>query len=334
MAPENARNKPMESIYLALSAAILPMVSSMAQEPVVKLRHGDLAASIRDNSESPAILSGLQSLFNVREAPEFDAFDPDMQGASAGLNFEHIISGHRHPNNAFSPRHGRYVLRTVPDSETAVELVRKKEDSPWRISSNLRYECVAPHAVDFRFDCQVHEPERLGKRGTAIFFFANYMNDVADHALHFRGIEAEGAEETWIRADAPSGHPDHNGGGTYRHRNAKPVTYDEDHNFKLNSWSYDYPRFTQPFYYGRAANGMVFILMFDDADSSGEEIRFSLFKFKLKQAPRPAWDFQYVLRQPDKSKTHGFRGRLIWKRFVSPEDCRREYETWRTTAAR
>ena len=107
------------------------------------------------------------------------------------------------------------------------------------------------------------------------------------------------------------------------------MTYDADHNFKLNSWSYDYPRFTQPFYYGKAAKDMVLILMFGDADSPSEEIRFSLFKFKLKDFPRPAWDFQYVLRNPKASETHGFRGRLVWKRFVSAEDCLETFEQWK-----
>jgi hypothetical protein len=25
---------------------------------------------------------------------------------------------------------------------------------------------------------------------------------------------------------------------------------------------------------------------------------------------------------------YGFRGRLVWKKFVSAEDCLREYERW------
>ena len=67
------------------------------------VRAGDLEILFRDNSRSPEILSGIQSLFNVKDAPGFDAFDPDVLGASAGLNFEHIISGHRNAANAFSP---------------------------------------------------------------------------------------------------------------------------------------------------------------------------------------------------------------------------------------
>ena len=144
-------------------------------------------------------------------------------------------------------------------------------------------------------------------------------------------METEGAEETWIRAEAPPGHPDYNGGGTYRGVAAKTLEYDQNHNFKLNLWSYDYPRFAQPFYYGRAAHEMGFVLMFDRMWSAEDEIRFSLFKFKIPRHPRPAWDFQYVIHKVEPSKTYGFKGRLVWKKFVSPEDCRDEYLRWKAT---
>jgi hypothetical protein len=53
-----------------------------------------------------------------------------------------------------------------------------------------------------------------------------------------------------------------------------------------------------------------------------------LFKFKLPRLPRPAWDFQYVLRKLERGKEYGFKARLVWKKFVSPEDCLKEYEAW------
>ena len=110
--------------------------------------------------------------------------------------------------------------------------------------------------------------------------------------------------------------------------NAKDLTYDADHNFKLNLWSYDYPRFTKPFYYGRADHGMVLILMFDRMVSPEDEIRFSIFKFKVPRAPRPAWDFQYVIHRVEEDRSYGFKVRLIWKKFVSPEDCQDEFDRW------
>jgi hypothetical protein len=159
-------------------------------------------------------------------------------------------------------------------------------------------------------------------------FFANYMNDVEQVALNFRGQAKAGEAEQWIAADAPPGHADYNGGGTYRAAGAPPLEYDADHNFKLNLWSYDQPRYTQPFYFGRAAHGMTLIMMFDKSTSERDEIRFSLFKFKVPKFPRPAFDWQYVIHRVAAGQDYGFRARMVWKAYVSPEDCQQEYERW------
>jgi hypothetical protein len=291
--------------------------------PSLKMGNGALELTLKDNAESPQVLSGVQTLVHRQAAPMFTAFDPDGRGTAAGLNFEHIISGHPNPNNRFTPRNGPFLLYRL--SDTSAVLVRKREDCPWDISSTLKYTLTDPHAIDFEFRCMPHDAARFGARGYAIFFFANYMNDVIDPALHFRGVEAAGGEEKWISADAPKEHVDWNKGGTYRASNAAPTEYDADHNFRLNSWSYDYPRFTRPFYYGRAAHDMVLMLMFDRSHSEVDEVRFSLFKFKLPAKPRPAWDFQYVIHRIEAEREYGFRGRLVWKKWVSEQDCLQEY---------
>ncbi len=292
------------------------------------IEHGDLRVLFRDNSLSPRVLSGADALFNRREAPTFDAFDPDSPGASAGLNFEHIISGHASEHNAFTPRRGKYTLfRAV--GQPMARLVREADDEPWHIASTLTYRLVGPHCIDVDFRCRAGDPKLFGTRGYAVLFFANYMNDVQDVALHFLGRESDTDAEHWISADAPPGHADYNGGGTYRALDAAPLEYDADHNFKLNLWSYDWPRFTRPFYYAKAARGMTLIMMFDKAHDALDEIRFSLFKFKVPKFPRPACDWQYVIHRVEQEREYGFRARLVWKRFVSEDDCRQEYERWR-----
>src|SRR5207245_2077120 len=99
-------------IVLALTGQIsAPAFSAQGApgEPVqaLSLQRGNLSVLLRDNTLSPGLLSGVDSLFNRIDAPEFDAFDPDDRGASAGLNFEHVICGHPNRANSFSPRHGR-----------------------------------------------------------------------------------------------------------------------------------------------------------------------------------------------------------------------------------
>lgn len=310
-------------------AALLVLAIAIPQETVqtAKIEAGDLSVSFRDNSDSPRILGGVTSLVNVKDAPGFSAYDPDSPGAAAGLNFEHIISGHKDSSNSFTPRKGRYDLARLPDGKS-VRLVRRREDDPWSVSSTMTFTVTAPHFIDMEFRCTPHDRKRFGERGSAIFFWANYMNDVEKVPLRFRGVEKAGGEEKWIDGDAPEGHRDWNKGGTYRSLPAGPVEYDADHNFRLNSWSYDWPRFTKPFTYGLAAKGMVFMLLFDRMHSADDEIRFSLFKFKLARFPRPAWDWQYVLHKVEEGKEYGYRARVVWKKFVSPEDCLKEYETW------
>ena len=171
----------------------------------------------------------------MTHAPGYDAYDPEAIGSSAGLNFEHIISGHKNQHNKFTPRHGRYSLHRIDDR--TVELRRRRQDSPWDVSSRLRYSVVAPHYVDFEFKCIPHDRSKFGDRGYAIFFWANYMNQVDDVALHFRGKESTDGPEKWIAGSASKRHPDYVGGGTYRHMSARPLEYDADHNFKLNVWS-------------------------------------------------------------------------------------------------
>ena len=77
---------------------------------------------------------------------------------------------------------------------------------------------------------------------------------------------------------------------------------------------------------------MTLILLFNKSWTAEDEIRFSLFKFKLPRRPRPAWDFQYVLRQLRQDKEYGFKARLVWKKFVSADDCQKEYATWSGSA--
>ena len=301
--------------------------------PIIEIKHGDLRAILRDNLHSPDLLSGIASLYNTKAAPGFDAFDPTGGGASGGMNFEHVISGHADPHNAFSPRHGRYSMYALPDGRS-VEWRREAKDDPWAMESTTTLALTGPHYIDLEFRCIPHDASRFGSRGYAIMFWCNYMNDVAQIPLHFLGVEKRGAPETWIDGDAPEGPRDWNSGGTYRNVLAADLQYDDDHNFKLNGWSYDYPRYTKPFYYGLAANGMVYMLMFDRAWTPEDEIRFSIFKFKLKKAPRPAWDYEYVIHKVETGKEHGYRARVVWKRFVSPADCLKEYEDWLRTTTR
>src|SRR6266699_3020091 len=69
-----------------------------------------------------------------------------------------------------------------------------------------KYSLSEPSAIDFEFECHAHNKELFGKHGYAVLFFADYMNDVEEVALHFRGVSAADTREQWISAEAPPGH--------------------------------------------------------------------------------------------------------------------------------
>lgn len=332
---------------VVIALVLLVMTSTNAAEPQtlltkdielgqaenkIQIDGGQLSVQFRDNSQSPPVLSGISSLVNVKNVPGYNAF-----GAHVGLNFEHIISGHYNEHNKFTPRHGTYTLHRLADKKS-VMLVRRKEDSPWNVESTFQYRVQSPHYIDFDFRCIPHDASLFGDRGYGIFFFAHYMNDVAEIPFHFLGIDQPGGKEKWISANAPPGHADWNKGGTYLHADGNHLKYDDAMKFRLNNWSYDYPRFTKPFYYGHSKNGMVFILMLDRTVSATDQVRFSLFKFMAPELPKdkpkhPARDFQYVINNVEAGKEYGFRGRLVWKKFISRDDCLKEYEAWKSGLA-
>ena len=65
-------------------------------------------------------------------------------------------------------------------------------------------------------------------------------------------------------------------------------------------------------------------MMFDRAYNPRDEIRFQPVQFKLAKFPRPAFDWQYVIHDVRAGEEYGFRARMVWKKFVSADDCRQE----------
>lgn len=289
---------------------------------VLEMTAGDLRVAAWDNSYSPNRLSGVRSLLNLRDAPDYEAF-------RVALNFEHVTSGHRRPMNEFSPRHGPYRLRQI--DETSVEWTRRAADSPWKLASTMTLSLAPPNAIDFRFSCTPGDAGLFGRHGYAVLFWANYMNPLTDIDMHFRGVTGPNSEEEWVSVQAPQTDFLHRHGGVYRSRDSARLPVDDDLKSPWSVTSYEYPRFTRPFYFARADHGMVLIMMFDRMVTARDEIRFAMYRFQVKaESRRPAWDFQYVIHQVEADRGYGFRGRMIWKKFTSAEDCEAEYERWQS----
>jgi hypothetical protein len=67
-------------------AALRPRAAqqiSVEKVRTAKIVSGNLAVTFRDNSYSPRILSGVESLVHLKDAPDFNAFDPDSMPPQA-----------------------------------------------------------------------------------------------------------------------------------------------------------------------------------------------------------------------------------------------------------
>ena len=71
---------------------------------------------------------------------------------------------------------------------------------------------------------------------------------------------------------------------------------------------------------------MVLAYLFDSSES--EVIRFS-------QSPtgggktNPAWDFQFIIPQPEQGKEYSFSVRIVYKPFINQEDLLKEWQSWK-----
>lgn len=285
---------------------------------------GDLVATFRGNVDEDDCrhLSGVPTLYHG-QTPWFSAFDDENETRQAvGLNYEHLMSGHLDGRNNKAPRSGPFPLSVSPVGSWT--LTRAKENSPWNVSAEMSYRMVGPHYIDFAFNATIHDAAQFGQNNYALFFFASYMNDVIDPEIHFRGFPNAGDPEQWVSSFPPT-----NGIGNWAAPQAVELPYDtSDWALNINIPIQDSPRIAQPFYYGRTAHGMVYMVMFDKLYTPSDEIRFAVARWKLPEEMRPAWDFAYVVRSLQDGQKVGFRGRLVWKPWVSPEDCLDEYNTW------
>ena len=305
---------PLGNPQAAITAALRALGFTETVDPpdeVIEIESGQLAYRVCDNSRSVTVLNGLESLRYREEGNQFEAF-------KAGLNLEHLYGGHRDDHNRFCPRQYPYLV-CREHAGRSVFLVRIASQSPWSVEHVTRLTPVPPHAIDIDFRCRFLDVSRFGSRGYAGFFWANYMQQLEDVAIHFRGVTNAEEGEQWIRADSMGGWEI----GTYLASGAAPLAFDTDHNMQSNLRSFTDPRFTQPFFFCRAANAMVLILMFDRLQSETDEMRFSQFA--------PAVDFQYVIRRLKLDQRYGFRARMIWKPWMTQDDCLQEFRAWQST---
>jgi len=280
----------------------------------VKLKKGDLKVTFVDNqsfgNEHRAGYNGIAKLYHP--AQDSTPFVPFY----AGFNFEHIFGGDSLVQ-LFEPRKHSMSLYRQSDNEV---LLYQAATPLSGVESLTSFKLTKPHYIDITFRCIFHNIDFF-KHDYAGIFWASYINSPKEKEIHFMGFEKGETTKKWISAFSKK-----------HGENSSHISIDDENNFffapnfnvTLSNHFSDY-KYSLPFYYGRFHN-MVLAYLFDSSES--EVIRFS-------QSPtgggatNPAWDFQFIIPQPEQGKEYSFRARVVYKPFITREDIYEEYQSWK-----
>ena len=106
----------------------------------------------------------------------------------------------------------------------------------------------------------------------------------------------------------------------------------------LNLIEHPKKKFITPFYYGlidgdhdleTTSDKLLYLVLFDQTDP----IRFAMWNFFTDETGdpdthSPAWDWQYVIRDPEVGQSYGYRARVVVKPFKGTEQIWEEYHRW------
>jgi len=275
--------------------------------------------------------SGVTQLFHAL-VPNVDVFNPEQK--HGGMNWEHVMRLHgmgnpfgKPPGCWFTPRSGTLTIAKL--DERTVQLTRPSVDPCFPgLSAVLTYS-FAGSAVTLQATFHVASATPFQPEGALGLFFASYMGLTQEVALHFRGIASAGAAEDWIVANGGGG-----SGGTYMHRDAAQFVYGTPGDGgELNIAANDYPRYTQPFYAVRLADGMTYCAMFDTGYTATKESRLSMFRFFVKDPNDPttfypAADWQVWFRNVQSGGDYPFRMRVDLLATHDVNACLASYQAW------
>lgn len=273
---------------------------------------GDLRAVFIDNSEAgPDHRAGYNGISELRHTKEDSGIFVPFY---AGFNLEHIFGGDS-LTELFEPRRNAMELYRKNNHE----ILLYQESTPLsHVESLTEFRVTDPHYIDVTFRCIIHDMSFF-RHGVAGLFWASYIDRPDDKMIYFRGIEEGISDTSWISAFSPV----HGFESTHRAvSDDHELFFAENFNASLASHFSRY-RFTESFFYGRYRK-MALAYFFD----SDEIIRFS-------QSPtgggetNPAWDFQYIIVEPEVNREYTFRARMMYKPFVSEEDIENEYNLWK-----
>lgn len=291
-------------------------------DSAIRIAKGDLRVVFTDNqaygSTHFARFNGIAAL--AHKDQDSSVFVPQY----AGFNLEHIFGGDSLVP-LFEPRdHPMQLYRTA---DNQVQLYQSTTPVSG-VEILTIFTLTEADYIDIEVKCLFHKPEFF-KHGYAGLFWASYIDAPDDPRMYFLGTEEDNKEPRWI--GAWSG--EHGKESTHRQiSDHRDWYYAPNFNATLANHYSNY-RFVEPYFFGRFHN-MVLAFLFD----ANQEIRFSQsptggsLHFTLIPEPgqltNPAWDFQWIIPDPQPNKEYTLKTRMVYKRYMSPEDISREYQSW------
>lgn len=196
----------------------------------------------------------------------------------------------------------------------------------------MTYDLSAAGQVDLDFRCTPTTVD-LYSQGFAAMMWASYMNRALDRKIRFWG--KEGGRAGWVEFGTGTGSDIEV--GTVAHADATALPFEEGAQ-TLNLVAHPEKTFVTPFYYGlldgdhdlkTKDDTLLYLVLFDQTDS----IRFAMWNFIRNDEGRPdthspAWDWQYVIRNPMAGQHYGYRARVVVKPFTGEEQVWEEYRRW------
>jgi len=250
---------------------------------------------------------------------------------AVGINFEHIFNGTKEQNDIsmFTPRHDPCELKQF--SSRRFQIHWPNNGSKWGMEARMDYDFSKEDYVDLVFECI---PTRdLYSKGFVAMMWASYMNRAIDRKIRFWG--KEGDRTGWVAFGERKGKRFEV--GTVSNAGVEDLPY-EGGAETLNLIENSEKKFITPFYYGlidgdhdlkTTDDRLLYLVLFDQTES----IRFAMWNFIKNNAGNPdshspAWDWQYVIRNPEVGMSYGYKARVVVKPFKGIEQIWREYQTW------
>jgi len=185
--------------------------------------------------------------------------------------------------------------------------------------------------VDLTFDCI--PAEDLYPQGFFAMMWASYMNRAVDRRIHFWGTEND--RTSWTTFGEGEGQEIEV--GTVSYSGIPDLPYEEGAQ-TLNLIENPEKKFLTPFYYGlldgdhnleTIEDKVLYMVLFDQTDP----IRFAMWNFFNDEngdpdTHSPAWDWQFVIRDPQVGQQYRYRARVVVKPFEGEEQVWREYRRW------